>query len=225
MESLDASSGEVVDGLLSDLEHGQSALPMNPGEVAGFIWLVYLLIAHFRSVIIAAKTPAKQRKIKISGVVDKLCLHAYELGLSSSPLGTLVDIITLPNELDQASLGSLIRNLYPAGKVSDDIVVKVVASLGHGKAKPNFNVQAALIKWLVMVYDVLQNAKVLSQLYSILFNLLGTLALRCVPRFPSHLPSSFIKMRTNTTPRAPLCHLLSLITRRKHVRSYRIQVL
>lgn len=128
--------------------------------------------------ITAAKTPAKQRNIKISGVIDKLCSHAYEFGLSSSPLSKLVDIITLPNELDQASLGTLIRNLYPAGKVSDAIVINVVGSLGHGKLKSNFNVQAALLKWLVMVYDVLQNQKILSQLYAILFNLLGTLALR-----------------------------------------------
>lgn len=143
------------------------------------------------SSIVAAKTPAKQRRIKVSGVVDKLCLHAYEFGLPSSPFSKLVDIITLPNELDQASLGNLIRNLYPAGKVSDSVVVNVVGSLGHGKLKPNFIVQAALLKWLVMVYDVLQNQKILSQLYAILFDLLGTLALRyfCVP-FTKQAPNT-----------------------------------
>lgn len=128
----------------------------------------------------AAKTPSKQRSVKISGVIDKLCLHAYEFGLSSASLSKLVDIITLPNELDQASLGALIRNFYPAGKVTDSIVINVVASLGHGKAKPNFAVQAAFLRWLIMVYDVLQNQRILSQLYAILFNLLGTLALRYV---------------------------------------------
>ena len=147
---------------------------------SGAVFFGPFLLLTLSLAIIAAKTPAKQRQVKISGVVDKLCSHAYEFGLSSSPLSRLVDIITLPNELDQASLGSLIRNLYPAGKVPDAVVINVVASLGHGKAKPSFNVQAALLKWLTMVYEILQTPRVLSQLYAVLFNLLGTLSLRYV---------------------------------------------
>ena len=96
------------------------------------------------------------------------------------PLAKLVDIITLPNELDQGSLASLIRNLYPAGKVPDAVVIRVVGSLGHGRAKPSYVVQAALLKWLVLVYDVLENPRVLAQLYSILFNLLDTAATRYI---------------------------------------------
>jgi centromere protein I len=84
----------------------------------------------------------------------------------------------LPNELDQASVATLIRNLYPAGRVSDDVVVKVVGSLGHGKAKAAFPAQAALLKWLTMIYDILENQKILTQLYSVLFNLLDTIAIR-----------------------------------------------
>ena len=53
-----------------------------------------------------------------------------------------------------------------------------------------------------MVYDVLASQKVVSQAYSFLFNLLDTIAIR-----------------------APLCHLLSFITRRRHVRPFRIQML
>ncbi|TVY17018.1 Inner kinetochore subunit mis6 [Lachnellula arida] len=150
----------------------------------------------------AAKVPAKQRAIKISGRVDKVCSKAYEEGFPSASLSRVIDIITIPNELDQASINNLIRNLYPAGKVPDSIAIRVVASLGHGRAKPSYNAQAALLKWLVMVYDVLENPKVLSQLYAVLFNLLDTIAIR-----------------------AQLCHVLSLITRRKHVRPYRIQIL
>lgn len=103
---------------------------------------------------------------------------AYENGLSRDQLDQLVDIITLPNELDQASIGTIIRNLYPNTKVSDDSVVKVVGSLGHGQAKASFAAQAALIKWLVMVHDVLGNPQILSQLYGFLFNLLDTIAIR-----------------------------------------------
>lgn len=126
----------------------------------------------------AARTPAKQRGSKISSLVDRICQAAYADGLSAASLLKLVDLITLPNELDQASLGSLIRNLYPAGKVSDVVVIKLVGGLGHGRAKASFTTQAALLKWLAMVYDILENHAILPQLYSILFNLIDTVAIR-----------------------------------------------
>jgi len=140
--------------------------------------------------------------LKISGLVDGISSRAYKDGLIDASLSRLVDIITLPNELDQATLGNLIRSLYPAGKVSDAVVIKVVGGVGHGLSKPSFSVQAALLKWLIMIYDVLENQRILSQLYSALFNLLDTVAIR-----------------------PQLCHVLSLITRRKHVRPFRIQML
>ncbi|KAL2067965.1 hypothetical protein VTL71DRAFT_16063 [Oculimacula yallundae] len=150
----------------------------------------------------AADKPAKQRSTKISVHVDAVCAIAYADGLSNVSLDHLVDIITRPNHLDQSSINNLIRNLYPATRVPDEIVIKTVGSLGHGRAKPSYSAQAALLKWLIMVYDVLENSAILSQLYSLLFNLLDTSALR-----------------------PQLCHVLSLITRRKHVRPFRIQAL
>ncbi|KAH7321554.1 Mis6-domain-containing protein [Rhexocercosporidium sp. MPI-PUGE-AT-0058] len=157
------------------------------------------LIADFQR---AANKSAKQRNTKISVLVDKICSKAYADGLSNASLELLVDIITRPNELDQSNLGNLIRHLYPATRVPDIIAIKVVGGLGHGRMKPSYSAQAALLRWLIMVYDVLNNQKVLSQLYSVLFNLLDTSALR-----------------------PQLCHVLSLITRRKHVRPFRIQAL
>ncbi|KAH8821570.1 Mis6-domain-containing protein [Xylogone sp. PMI_703] len=150
----------------------------------------------------AARIPAKQRAIKISATVDKVCTVAYEDGLSSTSLSKLIDVITLPNELDQATIGNIVRNLYPTDRIPDAVVLNVVASLGHGKAKPSYVTQAALLKWLVMVYGVLENPGLLSQVYSIIFNLIDTIALR-----------------------PQLCHVLSLITRRRHVRPFRIQML
>ncbi|KAK2628629.1 hypothetical protein QTJ16_001732 [Diplocarpon rosae] len=149
-----------------------------------------------------ATKKAKQRAVKISSRIESVTSRAYSDGLSNATLDKLVDVITTPNELDQSSLGSLIRNLYPLNRVPDTIVVKVVASLGHGRAKPSYSVQAALLKWLIMVYDILANQKILSQLYSLFFNLLDTSALR-----------------------PQLCHVISLATRRKHVRPFRIQFL
>jgi centromere protein I len=132
------------------------------------------------TIITAARIPAKQRAVEISNLVDRVCSKAYEDGLLNASLNKLVDIITLPSKLDQASVGSLIRHLYPASKVPNTIVVKVVGSLGHGRSKPSYTTQAALLKWLIMVYDVLEVQKVLSQLYGILFNLLDTIAIRYI---------------------------------------------
>jgi centromere protein I len=129
-------------------------------------------------IFVAARIPAKQRAVKITRVVDIVASKAYEHGLVRDLLEEVVDIITLPNELDQASVATLIRNLYPTGRVSDDVVLKVVGSLGHGRGKAAFPTQAALLKWLIMVYDILENQKILSQLYSQLFNLLDTIAIR-----------------------------------------------
>ncbi|CZR60000.1 related to Mis6 domain protein [Phialocephala subalpina] len=148
----------------------------------------------------ASKKTAKQRAIKISGLVDNVCAKAYEDGLLVGELNKLIDILTLPNELDQGSLGNLIRNLYPVSKVPDSTVAKVIGSLGHGRFKSSYATQAGLLRWLVLVYDVLDNPRILSQLYSTVFNLLDTAAIR-----------------------PQVCHVLSLITGRKHVRPFRIQ--
>lgn len=44
----------------------------------------------------------------------------------------------------------------------------------------NWPVKALLLRWLVMVYDVLDSYDVLSQLYGVLFNLLDMITLRYV---------------------------------------------
>lgn len=77
-----------------------------------------------------------------------------------------------------------------------------MASLGHGITKAPYSTQAMLLKWLIMTHDTVEDPTVFSQVYSILFNLLDTAAIR-----------------------SQLCHLLSIITRRKHVRPFRIQLL
>ncbi|KAG9249192.1 Mis6 domain protein [Calycina marina] len=122
--------------------------------------------------------PAQQRTVKISHTVERVCNEAYQHGLQNASLDKLVDIVTLSNQLDQGSKGNLIKNLYPASKVPDAIVVKAVGSLGHGQTKASYSTQAALLKWLVMVHDVLENQLMLSRFYSVLFNLLDTIAIR-----------------------------------------------
>ncbi|KAI0897907.1 Mis6-domain-containing protein [Annulohypoxylon nitens] len=153
-------------------------------------------------VVAASKLTAKQRGSNVKPTVEKLASLSYEQGLLPEDLSQLIELLTTPNFLDQASLGNVLRNLYPAAAVNADFVVKVIGSLGHGKLKPSLAIQGALVKWLIMIYHIIDHQAILSQAYSVLFNLLDT-----------------------ATIRKQLCHLLALITRRRHVRPYRIQSL
>ncbi len=102
----------------------------------------------------------------------------------------LVGLITAPSHLDQATRAALSKNLYPKAEVGEDVVLKVIGSLGHGLLKPTLAIQGLLLRWLVLVYHVLASRAVLSQAYSILFNLLDTDVLRwVVPRRQPEWPS------------------------------------
>ncbi|KAK0664468.1 Mis6-domain-containing protein [Cercophora samala] len=150
----------------------------------------------------ASKTPAKRRQTSIKPTVEKTTSILYDRGALPDDLIRLVDLLTQHNHLDQATLSAITRNLYPLGKVSDEVILRIVGALGHGHLKPSFPLQSLFLKWLVMVYHLLQNPAILSRTYGVLFNLLDTAAIR-----------------------PQLCHLLALITRRKHVRPFRIQTI
>ena len=107
-----------------------------------------------------------------------ICQFAHQNGLLASALQHLVDILTKPAPFDQASLLRLIGSLYPVSRVSSDIVCTIVSALGHGKRKPAATLQNALLKWLIKIYDVLEDSAILSSLYGVLFNMLDMLSIR-----------------------------------------------
>lgn len=150
----------------------------------------------------AAKLSPKARQTPIKPTVASLTSASYERGLLPDALSDLIDLVTTPSFLDQGSLNAIVRNLYPATRVPRDLVVRVVACLGHGRLKASLNIQAALLRWLILVYHVLDSPAILSQSYHVLFSMLDTAATR-----------------------PALSHLLALITRRKHVKPFRIQAL
>ncbi|KAK4240494.1 centromere protein I [Achaetomium macrosporum] len=150
----------------------------------------------------ASKVPAKRRQVGIKSTIDRTTSLLSDKGALPDELARLVELLTVRNHLDQASLAAILRNLYPLGKVSDEVVLRFVGALGHGQLKPSLPLQALMLRWLVMVYHLLESPTILSQAYGVLFNLLDTAAIR-----------------------PPLCHLLALVTRRKHVRPFRIQAI
>jgi centromere protein I len=126
----------------------------------------------------AAKTPSKQRREKVSQTVDSICSHAFNYGLNNTSIARIVNIISRKNELDQTSLTNLIKNLYPAQKVQDDVVLAIISGLGQGGNKPSLATQTALVRWIIAVYDVLETRTILSSAYGVLFGLLDMLSLR-----------------------------------------------
>jgi centromere protein I len=126
----------------------------------------------------ASKLPAKRRQTSIKPTVERTTSILYDRGALPDELARLVDLLTVRNHLDQASLAAIVRNLYPSGKVADETVLRVVGALGHGQLKPSLPLQALFLRWLVMVYHLLENPAILSQAYGVLFNLLDTAAIR-----------------------------------------------
>ncbi|KAF7597314.1 hypothetical protein BBP40_006254 [Aspergillus hancockii] len=149
-----------------------------------------------------AFVPSKQRYTDAGQLAKTIAAHAYESGISQVALKRLVKILTARSQLDQGTITTLIKNLYPVETVPSKLVTQIVCCLGPNKNKPALATQSLLLKWLVMVHEFLADRSHLSKLYAVLFNYLDMISLR-----------------------KPLCHLLSLITRRKHVKPFRIQAL
>lgn len=114
----------------------------------------------------------------MDSLINSICQFSSHQGLPALALSTLVDLITLPSQLDQASVRALVKGLYPAARVSSDVVCRVVNSLGQGGQKTQPSTQNSLLKWLALVYDVLEDPSVLARLYNVLFNLLDMLSIR-----------------------------------------------
>jgi centromere protein I len=152
-------------------------------------------------------------------VIDAICRHAFADGLDEDALEAVVHIAARKTELDQTSVTTLIKNLYPAQRVSGHIVVIIVSALGQGKGKPSPATQDSFVKWLALVHDIIEDGNTLFRLYGVLFGMLDMISIRCATTLRAFLPGQANLSRTS------LCHLLSLITRRKHVKPFRIQQL
>ncbi|PKY06800.1 Mis6 domain protein [Aspergillus campestris IBT 28561] len=149
-----------------------------------------------------AFVPSKQRYTDAGQLAKIIASNAYESGIPQAALERLVKLLTQPNNLDQGTITTLLKNLYPVEGVPSKLVTQVVCCLGPSKNKPAPATQNQLLRWLILVYDFFDDRAHLSKLYAVLFNYLDMISLR-----------------------KPLCHLLSFITRRKHVKPFRIQAL
>ncbi|KKK25738.1 hypothetical protein ARAM_002213 [Aspergillus rambellii] len=156
-------------------------------------------IKHLEAV---AFVPSRQRYTDAGKLAKQIAENAYESGVSQAALERLLNILTKTNHLDQGTITTLVKNLYPLDRVPSKFVTQVVCCLGPTKNKPIPATQVLLLRWLILVYDNMEDRSHLSKLYAALFNYLDMISLRKY-----------------------LCHLLSFTTRRKHVKPFRIQAL
>jgi centromere protein I len=127
----------------------------------------------------ASTTTSKSRTRKVSLTVDEICEYVYQFGFPNEELKRIINLVTTKTELDQSSITTTIKNLYPAEPVSPEVVIAVVGALGQGgKKKPSASTQAALVKWLAAVHEVMEDQSVLMRLYAVLFNLLDMITIR-----------------------------------------------
>lgn len=89
-----------------------------------------------------------------------------------------MQLASVKTNLDQTSVTTLIKNLYPEQRVPSDVIVTVVGALGQGKGKPSLGTQESFVKWLTAVHEIIEDGKVLSRLYGVLFGMLGMISIR-----------------------------------------------
>ena len=135
-------------------------------------------ISELISETIGLEGTAKDRRIAAEAPVEQICSAAYRQGLSEGSLSGVIEFVIRDRVLRGTAVERLVENLFPAEAVSDDVVIKVVVGLGQGAGKATPWVQRHLLRWLIIVYEVLEHRAVLSTLYGTLFNLLDMLSLR-----------------------------------------------
>ncbi|KAK9463244.1 Mis6-domain-containing protein [Lipomyces oligophaga] len=125
-------------------------------------------------------------------------------GVSSTDRLTVFSILQKPpSGCTYSHQQRLVRLLYPRDKIQHEELVYLVGILGSGKGKiHDFRVQASLLRWLVVVYPLLESRSHVVELYGVLFFLLGYESLR-----------------------PWISHILFQTTEKKHVKPWRIQYL
>ncbi|EEP78679.1 predicted protein [Uncinocarpus reesii 1704] len=173
--------------------------PKEDSGLASRSWTLEEAIAQLEDV---AFLPKAQRHVNVTDVAKTIASLAYESGIGTDLLDRLVTVIVKSKNLDQTTTTNLVKNLYPSERVQLGIVAKIACALGPTKTKPSPATQNLLLRWLILVYDGLEDQSYISKLYAVLFDNLDMISLR-----------------------RSLCHILSLATRRKHVKPFRIQAL
>ncbi|CAO3570743.1 unnamed protein product [Mortierella alpina] len=140
----------------------------------------------------------KGGKPTVIRALSSLTPLVHHFGLSPDQVIQALDVV-LSGKLDDTTNRKLVKLLLPRQHVPEVCAVKVLGSLGRQLSLP---IQAAALRWVILVYDIFDSRTKMQQLYGVAFHYL-----------------------TYETLRAPLCHLLYYLTRREDVKTFRIRKL
>jgi centromere protein I len=144
----------------------------------GWFCLLRLLCIAWKQSLPESTISKRSRSINLGPYVDEISEYGYQYGFNSSELERLLKAISIKNEVDQSSLTTLLKNLYPAERVPPNICVIAIGSLGQGSTKPSFATQSGILRWMCNIQQLLEEPEFLLRFYSVLFNHLDILALR-----------------------------------------------
>ncbi|KAI8577817.1 hypothetical protein K450DRAFT_250142 [Umbelopsis ramanniana AG] len=133
--------------------------------------------------------------------LEKITPLLMEFGATEYHIDLILDILLKDqHKLTDTAARKLIKLMLPRGKVSANHALKIIASLSGRRLSER--IQATLLKWIVTIYDLIDSKDKVAKSYGILFHFLDSELLR-----------------------PGICHLLYYMTRRVHVKSYRIRQL
>ncbi|GBB86979.1 hypothetical protein RclHR1_13430003 [Rhizophagus clarus] len=150
---------------------------------------------------IAQNASVKEKDVKrnVKNQIVELVELVSENGLEVAQLAEVLNVIII-GKLDHVDIIKLVKILLPRANVPNFLIIKVLSNLGNKVLK--YDVQALLLRWIIIVYNVIEDHSQLIKFYGVIFHY----------------------MEYNTL-RPLLCHILYLMTRREHVKPYRIRKL
>ncbi|GBC41075.2 uncharacterized protein OCT59_001845 [Rhizophagus irregularis] len=148
---------------------------------------------------IAQNASVKDVKKNVKNQIVELVKLVSENGLEVSQLAAVLNILFV-GKLECVDIKRLVKILLPRANVPNFLIIKVLSNLGNKGL--NYNVQALLLRWIIIVYNVIEDHSQLIKFYGVIFHYMEY-----------------------DTLRPFLCHILYLMTRREHVKPYRIRKL
>ncbi|RGB31764.1 Mis6-domain-containing protein [Rhizophagus diaphanus] len=148
---------------------------------------------------IAQNASVKDVKKNVKNQIVELVKLVSENGLEVAQLAEVLNIIFV-GKLECVDIKRLVKILLPRANVPNFLIIKVLSNLGNKGL--NYNVQALLLRWIIIVYNVIEDHSQLIKFYGVIFHYMEY-----------------------DTLRPFLCHILYLMTRREHVKPYRIRKL
>ncbi|CAB4408217.1 unnamed protein product [Rhizophagus irregularis] len=148
---------------------------------------------------IAQNASVKDVKKNVKNQIVELVKLVSENGLEVAQLAAVLNILFV-GKLECVDIKRLVKILLPRANVPNFLIIKVLSNLGNKGL--NYNVQALLLRWIIIVYNVIEDHSQLIKFYGVIFHYMEY-----------------------DTLRPFLCHILYLMTRREHVKPYRIRKL